>query len=122
VFKRVVWQTVTQTDTQIVTQTDTQTVTQTDTQTVTQTDTQTVTQTDTQTVTQTDTQTVTQTDTLLRSRFSPTCFGMSLPSSGGRGYLRSYSSSLYCGCIWITIRPDWSFVEGCNQPVTSLDN
>jgi hypothetical protein len=27
--------------------------------------------------------------------FAPTCFGKSLPSSGGRGFLRSYPSSLY---------------------------
>jgi hypothetical protein len=26
--------------------------------------------------------------------------------------LRQY---LYCGCIWITIRPVWSVVVGCNQ-------
>jgi hypothetical protein len=56
----------------------------------------------------------------MHSRFTPTCFSKSLPSSGGRSYLRSYSSNLYCGCIWITIRPVWWVVEGCNQHRTLL--
>jgi hypothetical protein len=48
--------------------------------------------------------------------FTSTCFGKLLPSSGGRDFLRSYSSSLYCGCtnIWLTARPEWSVVEGFN--------
>jgi hypothetical protein len=28
----------------------------------------------------------------------------------GSWFLRSYSSTLYCGCIWITARPEWSVV------------
>jgi hypothetical protein len=31
---------------------------------------------------------------LMYSKFTPTCFGKWLPSSGGRSYLRSYSSSV----------------------------
>jgi hypothetical protein len=30
-------------------------------------------------------------------------------------YLRSYSSNMCCGCIWITICPVWPVVEGCDQ-------
>jgi hypothetical protein len=39
----------------------------------------------------------------------------------GRGFLRSYSYSLYCGCIWITARPEWSVVKGCNQSCTHVE-
>jgi hypothetical protein len=31
---------------------------------------------------------------LTHSRFTPTCFSKSFPSSGGRSYLRSYSSNI----------------------------
>jgi hypothetical protein len=54
----------------------------------------------------------------MHCRFTPTCFSKSLPPSGGGSYLRSYSSNLYCGCIWITAGPEWSVVEGCNQVCT----
>jgi hypothetical protein len=47
--------------------------------------------------------------------FTPTCFGKSLQSTGSRGFLSSYSGGLYCGCTWITVRSEWSVVEGCNQ-------
>jgi hypothetical protein len=30
----------------------------------------------------------------MHSRFTPPCFSKALPSSGGRGYLRSYSSNI----------------------------
>jgi hypothetical protein len=50
--------------------------------------------------------------------FTPTCFSKSLPSSGGRGFLRSYSSSLYCGCIWLMACPERWAVEGCNHACT----
>jgi hypothetical protein len=43
---------------------------------------------------------------------TPTCFSNSLPSSGGRSYLRSYWSNM---CICITICPVWPVVKGCDQ-------
>jgi hypothetical protein len=63
-------------------------------------------------------------DLLIQSRFTPTCFSKSLPSSGGCSYLRSYSSNLHCGCIWTFVQ--WvQFLQNwthCTHSVTSLEN
>jgi hypothetical protein len=75
-----------------------------------------------------------QLDLLMHSRFTPTCFSKSLPLSGGRSYLRSYSSnicivdayglrSVQCGQLSRDVTksvPVWSVVEGCNQECASV--
>jgi hypothetical protein len=55
---------------------------------------------------------------LIRSKFStPTCFGIWLPSSGGRECLISYSSNVLCyGRERIMTRPVWPVVVGPTQP------
>jgi hypothetical protein len=49
---------------------------------------------------------------LIRSKFStPTCFGICLPSAGGRECLISYSSNVLCyGRVRIMTRPVWPVV------------
>jgi hypothetical protein len=49
---------------------------------------------------------------LIRSKFpTPTCFGIWLPSLGGRECLINYSSNVLCyGRVRIMIRPVWPVV------------
>jgi hypothetical protein len=48
---------------------------------------------------------------LIRSNSTPTCFGIWLPSSGGRECLISYPSGVLCnGSVRIVTGPVWSVV------------
>jgi hypothetical protein len=60
---------------------------------------------------------------IIRSNyFAQTCFGIYLPSSGGREYLISYSSDALCyGRVRIMIRPVWPVVVPKHVEVKHLE-